>query len=228
MPRFAIIGLGQFGMRLTQSLAAAGAEVIAIDKNRSLVEEAGDYATLAVRLDSTEAEALREQGVDEVDVGVISIGDDFESAALTTAALKSLGVPKVVARACSPAQEKILRSIGADQIVEPESESATRWANQLMMFRVRNLIELGEGHSLAWVLAPKAWHHKTPLELKLRPKHHVNLVAVSRTVQVETGDDALKYESAVITVPDAATTILPNDTLILAGTNDALADLPTE
>jgi trk system potassium uptake protein TrkA len=228
MPRFAIIGLGHFGMTLTQSLAAAGAEVIAIDKNRSLVEEAGDYATLAVRLDSTEAEALREQGVDEVDVGVIGIGDDFESAALTTAALKSLGVPKVVARASSPAQDKILRSIGADEIVEPESESAIRWANQLMMYRVRNLVELGEGHSLAWIKAPKAWHHKTPLELKLRPKLHVNLVAVSRTVQVETGDDALKYESAVITVPDASTTILPNDTLILAGTNDALAALTAE
>ena len=228
MVRFVVIGLGRFGMQLTRSLTAAGAEVIAIDNNRDHVEQARDQATLAIRLDSTDEEAMRAQGLEEADVGVIGIGHDFEAAALTTVVLKTLGVPKVITRASTPTQARILRSIGADDVVYPEGESATRWANQLMMFRVRSLVELGEGHSLVWISAPKAWHHKTPLELKLRQKHHVNLVAISRTVPVEGQGDKPHYENAVITVPDAEADILPDDTLILAGANEALAALPTE
>lgn len=228
MLRFAVIGLGRFGMRLAQSLTEAGVDVVAIDNNRDHVEEARDHATLAIRLDSTDEEAMRSQGLDEVDVGVIGIGHDFEAAALTTAVLKTLGVSKVVARASTTTQARILRSIGADDIVYPEGESANRWANQLLMFRVRNLVELGEGHSLVWITAPEAWHHKTPHELKLRQKHHVNLVAISRPTKAGAEADALKHTSAVITVPGSDEEILPDDTLILAGANDALSSLSSD
>lgn len=228
MQRFAVIGLGRFGLQLAQALTDAGAEVIAIDRDRELVEQARDHATLAVRLDATDEDAMRSQGMEDVDVCVVGVGHNFESTALTTVLLKKLGVPKVIARAASRTQAEILRSIGADDIVYPEGEAADRWANQLMMYRVRNLIELGEAHSLIWLNAPESFHHKTPVELKLRQAHQVNLVAISRIVQVQTDDESMRYESAVITVPDAATTILPNDTLILVGSNEALAALPTE
>lgn len=228
MLRFAVIGLGRFGMQLTRSLTEAGADVVAIDKDRDHVEQARDHATLAIRLDATDEEAMRAQGLEDVDVGVIGIGHHFEAAALITTVLKTLRVPKVIARASTTTQARILRSIGADDIVYPEGESATRWANQLLMFRVRNLVELGEGHSLVWITAPQSWLHKTPHDLKLRQKYHVNLVAISRTVKPDEEGDALRHSSALIIVPGAEEEILSGDILILAGANDALSGLPSE
>ena len=103
MKRFAIIGLGHFGKKLAIALAMSGAEVIAIDKNREEIELIGDQVSHAVRLDSTDEEALKAQGVDKVDVAIISIGQGtgkgFESAVLTVVNLKQMGVKQVYARA---------------------------------------------------------------------------------------------------------------------------------
>jgi len=98
MRKFAVIGLGKFGGTVAQSLAKRGAEVIAIDKDEKLVDSFAEVATLAVKLDSTDEEALKTQGIDKVDVAIVSIGD-FEASILTTALLKRLGVPTVITRA---------------------------------------------------------------------------------------------------------------------------------
>ena len=124
MNRFAVIGLGRFGSRLASNLAAAGAEVIAIDRSRQIVEDLRDKVTLAIALDATDEQALRIQGVDQVDCAVVGIGQDFEANALTTALLKSLGVARVVSRAGNQMQAEILTRIGADGVVKPEDESA--------------------------------------------------------------------------------------------------------
>ncbi len=228
MPKFAVIGLGHFGVQLVQALTSAGAEVIAIDKDRELVEEMRDVATLALRLDSTDEQAVRAQGVNEVDVAIIGIGTGFEAAALTTAVLKSLGVPKVIARATSRRRAKILRSIGADEIVDPEGEAATRWAQRLTLPRIQDYLELGESYSLVQLTAPPSFHNRTPLELKLRQKYRVNLVAIRRKVRVQTDAERSEYEGEVVSVPDAETPILPNDTLIIVGSNESLASLPKQ
>ena len=96
MQRFAVIGLGRFGAQLARALSRSGAEVIAIDKDRSLVDRFSDEVTLAVRLDSTDEEALRAQGVDKVDVAVVGIGQGFEASVLTTVTLKAIGVKRIL------------------------------------------------------------------------------------------------------------------------------------
>jgi len=108
MQRFAVIGLGRFGQRLARALTADGAEVIAIDREVDLVEEVRDEVTLAVRLDSTDEEALKAQGIAEVDAVIVGIGEQFEAAALTVAVLQSLGVPRIYARAETTVQARIL------------------------------------------------------------------------------------------------------------------------
>ena len=132
MDRFAIIGLGRFGQRLARMLSEAGAEVIAIDRSQEIVEAIRDEVTVAVALDATDERALLSQGVDKVDVAVVGIGTDFEAAVLATVILKQLGVPKVVARAATTNRGEILRRVGADDLVNPERESAYRWAHRLM------------------------------------------------------------------------------------------------
>ncbi len=223
IPKFAVIGLGRFGSRLAITLTRSGAEVIAMDRNPRLVEEFRDEVTLAVRLDSTSEDALRAQGMQKVDAAIVAIGEDFESSALTVALLKGLGVSCIYARAETPVQARILEKIGADAIINPESEAAARWAHRLMLPNLRQYVELGEGHSLIHTVAPVVFHGKSPFELGLRAKYGVNLVAIQR------GPGSSKSaQGKVVYVPTADTRIEPGDVLILVGSNKSLADLPTD
>ena len=224
--RFAVIGLGRFGRCLAQTLTAAGADVLAIDVDAALVEAARDEVTLAVRLDSTDPEALRAQGVPDVDVAVVGIGETFESAALTVAVLKSLGVPRIYARAESEVQAQILRSIGAENIVNPERESALRWAHRFTLPNLREYVDLGEDHALIYMVAPDAFCNRTLAELQLRRKYGVNLVAIRRELQVQKTGDERPAASALVTVPQADAAILPDDVLILVGSHESLSRLP--
>ena len=226
MPRFAVIGLGRFGTKLAQELTEGGAEVIAVDVDRRLVEAARDEVALALVLDATDEDALRAQGIDKVDCAVVGIGQDFEAAALATAALRSVGVPRVISRAVTEIRGKILTRIGASQVVYPEHESARRWAHRLSLPHLRDYIELGEEHSLVQITTPESFCQKTPAELRLRQRFGVNLVAIKRRVSIQTGSESAPTDTQVISVPAADTTLLENDILILVGSNESLGKLP--
>ena len=228
MQRFAVIGIGRFGKRLARALTAAEAEVIAIDRDAELVEQIRDEVTLAVRLDSTDAEALRMQAVQDVDVAIVGIGADFESSALTVATLKELGVKRIIARANSDIQAKILEKVGADEVARPEGESALRWAHRLMLPNLKQYVELGEAHSMIYMAAPGRFHQQTLKDLDLRNKFGVNLIAIERTVSVQADPDSPAVSKRTVTVPTADTTILPADILILVGSNESLSNLPSE
>ncbi|MBN2210492.1 MAG: TrkA family potassium uptake protein [Sedimentisphaerales bacterium] len=220
MRRFAVIGLGRFGGQLARALARGGSEVIAIDKDRKLVEAISNDVAVAVRLDSTDEEALRAQGVDKVDVAVVGIGQDFANNILTTVTLKSLGVKRICARAEQPTHGKILRRIGADEIIYPEEESALRWAFKLATPQISEKLEFAPGFSLAQYSAPAGFHGKSLAELNLRKKYRVNLISLRRAAEGESG------EGEIISVPLPETIIHAGDTLWLVGADDDMANLP--
>ena len=228
MQRFAVIGLGRFGQQLARALASAGAEVIGVDRDGRLVEKVRDDVTLAVRLDSTDAEALKTQGVPAVDVVFVGIGEHFESTALTVATLKELGARRIIARAQSDIQASILKKVGADEVALPETESAMRWAHRLMMPNLRQYVELGEGHSMVYVVAPPQFHDRTLIELEMRNKYGVNLIAIERKVGSEAESKEPAIAKPTIIVPAANTKILPGDVLVLVGSNESLSNLPSE
>lgn len=224
--RAAVIGLGRFGSRLARYLALADVEVIAIDRQPKFVEAIKDDVTLAVRMDSTDADALKAHSVHDVDVAVVGIGQDFESAALTVVRLKELGVARVIARANNDLQAQILQRIGADEIASPENEAASRWANRLSLAGLHHYIELGDQHSLVYVAAPSSFHHKALRDLDLRNQFGVNLVAIRRVMQVQAGGEAGPVEKALLVVPTGQTVVLPTDTLIFLGADVDLKRLP--
>jgi len=228
MARFAIMGLGRFGSKLAKLLSQAGAEVIAIDKDPDLVQEMRDEVTLAVRMDCTDEQALLDHGIDKVDCAVVGIGVGFEASVLATDTLKKIGVPRVIARAGSEMRGEILRRVGADSVVIPEDESATRLANRLMLPQFEDFVELDEDHSLVQVPAPEDFVNKTPRELELRTKHKLNLVAIRRPVanDHEGGTNAKRWR--VVAVPDPDEPIQRGDILVLIGSNDSLARLPRD
>ncbi|MFW6133588.1 MAG: potassium channel family protein [Planctomycetota bacterium] len=226
MERFAVIGLGLFGQRLATLLSEAGAEVIAVDNDRELVESVRDEVTLAVCLDCTDAEALKAQGVDKVDVAVVGIGSNLEISALTTVILKQIGVPRVITRATTAVRAQILSRIGADGIVNPEHESAERWRDKLLAPAMLERIVLGEEHSLVQVQAPRSFHGKTLGELGVHNKYDVLVVAIRQTVERTDPRGKKVSQEQVIAGPGPDDKVLPGDVLTLIGRDEAIEKFP--
>jgi trk system potassium uptake protein TrkA len=228
MRKFAIIGLGRFGMQLARALSEAGSEVVAIDRDPKLVEQISDDVTVAVCLDSTDEEALRAQEIDRIDTVIVGIGSDFESAALTVAILRRMNVRRVIARAERDIQRRILLSIGAHEVVSPERESALRWSQRLSLPNIREHVELGEDYSIVYVSAPRTFHNRTLEDLHLRNKYGVNVVAIHRQEHPTEQEGRSEGRTSVISLPRADTVILPDDVLIVVGANDELSRLPQD
>jgi len=227
MKRFLIIGLGRFGRRLAQALTEAGEEVIAADIREEVVERLRDEVALAVHLDATDPEPLRSQDVADVDAAIVAIGEDFEANALATATLKSMGVPRVISRASSEIQRRILSRIGADEVIFPEEERAVRLANQLANPNILEHLVLSEGHSLVQIRAPSAWHNKTLGDIDLRRKYEVNLVAIKRPAQSEGEQEEEGPAEELLDLPMAHTIIRQGDVLVLVGATESLTQLPS-
>ena len=228
MERVAIIGLGRFGRRLASLLTEAGADVIAIDRRQDIIDDVRDEVSLAVCLNSTDEDALRAQGVDKVDVAVIGIGDQFESAALTTTLLKQMGVKRVICRATSEMRSKIFLRIGADEVVNPESESAERWRNRLLVPAIIERTVLAKGTSLVQLAAPKAFAGKSLGDLSIRQKYQVNVVGIRRTKEDVDDDGVTRTHVHVINVPMAETIVDPGDILLLIGDDEDIASFPAD
>lgn len=227
MLKVAIIGLGQFGQALATALADTDAELIAIDRDPRKVAALRDRVTLAVCLDSTDEEALRSQAVQDVDVAVVGIGEAFESSVLTVAVLKAMGVARIIARAENDVQYRILTTVGADEIVSPEKESADRWSRRLTLPRLHQFVELGDQHAMIHVDAPESFCGKTLESLALRRQFGVNLVAIQRAAARKPGATAGAAPTYVV-VPTAAEKIAAGDVLVLIGANEDLQKLPTK
>lgn len=229
MKRFAVIGLGRFGRKLAIALAMSGAEVIAIDKNREEIEMIHDQVSHAVRLDSTDEEALKAQGVDKVDVAIIGIGQGtgkgFESAILTVVNLKQMGVNQIYARAEDLIAGEVFSKVGATEVIYPEIESAQKWAYKLIAPQIGEKIDFAPGYSLARVKAPASFDDKTVMDLQLRQKYNVNLVAINRG---EHGKGKKSEKDRIINVPMPNTVIYQDDILMVSGSDADLAKLPQE
>lgn len=224
MKRFAVIGLGRFGSSLARALSAGGAEVIAIDKDRDIIESIRDQVALAIRLDSTDKDALKAQGIDRVDIAVVGMGagHGFESAILTVVNLKKLGVPQIFARAENLTAGTVFTAIGATEVIYPEIETAQRWAYRLITPHIEEKIDFSPGYSLARITAPASFNGKTVKELQLRQRYNLNLVAIKRAKGVE------KDSGEVLNVPMPETVVHEDDILMVAGSDIDLAKLPQE
>jgi trk system potassium uptake protein len=228
MKSFAVIGLGRFGNKLAIALSMSNAEVIAIDKNRDIIEQIRDQVSHAVRLDSTDEDALIAQGVNKVDCVIVGIGQGsggFESAVLTVVNLKNMGIELIYARAESLIAGQVFSAVGATDVIYPEIESAQRWAYKLIAPQISEKIDFAPGYSLARVHAPASWDGKSVVDLQLRQKYNVNIVVIRRA---ESSKARTEENTDLITTPTPATQVFQGDVLMVAGSDADLARLPSE
>lgn len=221
----AVIGLGEFGRAAALGLTREGVEVIAVDVNMDRVNDLKEHVALAVRMDASQEEALEAHAIGEVDVLIAAIGANFEAQVLTVVHAKALGVRKIVARATSPDHARVLKAVGADQVLNPEEEAA-RWVVQRLLIRdITSYFELAEGFSIVEVNAPPRVVGKSLAELALRRRFRINLVALRRMEMTSNGEKVLKQFNPV-PMPDDV--IQAHDILALVGSVIDLANFMAE
>jgi trk system potassium uptake protein TrkA len=224
MSRFAVIGLGRFGASLAANLTSGGAEVLAIDADKRVIEDIKDEVTMAVTLDATDEHALRSLNIEKVDAAIVCIGESFEANQLATLLLKNIGVKTVIAKATTPMQRHILRLIGADQVVSPEEEMGAKLAKHLLFPRALDMIPLAEGFSIMELRAPPDFIGKALKDLKLRQRFGINVIAIKKLVLQE-NESAPPVVASIDNLPSPGKVIEEHDILIVIGHEDGLKKL---
>lgn len=216
--QFGVIGLGRFGSAMATTLAESGHDVIGVDGDEDKVHQLADVITHAIQLDATDAKALRAAGIQDVDVAIVSIGENIESSLLVVMQLRELGIETIVAKAVTPLHGRILEKLGVSRVIFPEREMAIRIAHSLVMPNVIDYIELSRDFSIVELPAPEAFVGRTLKQLELRPRYGLMLIAVKRR---PSGSDAVVTNIA----PSADEPIRQGDVLALLGPNDRLNQL---
>jgi trk system potassium uptake protein TrkA len=177
---FAVIGLGRFGAAMGTTLAELGHDVIGVDGDEDRVRQLADVLTHAVQLDATDEKALRAVGIKDVDVAVVSIGENIESSLLVVTLLRELGIQNIVAKAVTPLHGRILEKLGVSRVVFPERETAIRLAHSLVIPNVLDYIELSNSYSIVEVPAPTDFAGKTLKQIGLRSRFGLTTIAIKR------------------------------------------------
>ena len=191
MKSYVVVGLGRFGTEVARQLSRLGCEVLAMDINGDLVQQISADVTHAVVGDAQDKEVLRALGARDMDCAIVAIGDDLAASVLATMNLKELGVPYIVCKAHDETHRRVLEKLGADRVVIPEQENANRLAKSLSSPNVLDYIELSEEYGIIEIPAPAAWQNKTLMDLKIRAKWGVNVLAIRRggKINVSPGAD---------------------------------------
>ncbi|MDE6893575.1 MAG: TrkA family potassium uptake protein [Lachnospiraceae bacterium] len=206
---YIVIGLGRFGTSVAKQLEANGCKVLAIDRDEKKIRQIAEYVTLAMCVDVTNEDSLKELGGRNFNGAIISIGHSLEAAVLASIWAKEQGIAQVIAKAYDEMQGKILMKIGVDDIVHPEKERGVHLANALAFNNLFDAIELTSEYSIADIDILNSWIGKNLKELNLRKKYGVNVVAIRRN-------------GSLVINPDADAPVEKNDIFVLLGLNNTL------
>jgi trk system potassium uptake protein len=206
MKRFAVIGLGNFGFHAVKALYEDGNEVVAIDLDKSRVQAIDPYSTEAVVLNATDKEVLKALGLEHMDGVIVSTGTKISTSILICLHLHEIGVTKILAKALDEDHGKILRRVGATEIIHPERDMALRVSRGLSRPNMLDFIPLAEDFDLVQVGPPKEFIGKSLRELNLRARHNVHIIAIKELVP----------ENFML-VPPAGFVIKDSDILIMLG-----------
>ncbi|QOS97274.1 TrkA family potassium uptake protein [Brevibacterium sp. JNUCC-42] len=200
--QFAVIGMGRFGSSVAHALYEMGYEVMGIDEDEERINGNIQNVTHSVAADSTDEMALREIGIRNFDVVVVSIGADIQASILTVLILKEMGVKKIVAKAQNERHGQVLYKVGADRVVFPERDMGIRVAHNLISANVLDFIELAEDYSVAEVVVSHSMVGQSLRDIDVRAKYGVNVIAIksNQSFNISPGPDIVLQHDDVLVV----------------------------
>lgn len=179
-----ILGAGNFGAMLARQMYAQGYEIMIVDVRESLINAVMPYVTDAQIGDCTNPSFLHTLGVDNYDLCVVTISENFQTSLETTSLLKDLGAKQVIARAKNEIQEKFLLRNGADEVVYPEKQVALRLATKYASEQILDFLQFDGGYSIYEMAVPDSWSGQTLPQLDVRRKYNINIISLRRDGQV--------------------------------------------
>lgn len=189
---YAVFGLGRYGTAVAKELLSGGVEVLAVDIDQNKVNTAAIDLPICKCADITDPEVVRQLGIAAVDVVVVAMAGNLEASVMAVTICKELGVKTVIAKASSVMHQKILERVGADIVVFPENESGVRLAKNLLSSGFVDMITLSKDFSMVELDVRPEWVGKSLMELNLRKKHAINVVAIKRGGRLEINIDPLE------------------------------------
>lgn len=186
---YAVFGLGRYGLAVAKELVNNGAEVLAVDADESIVNSAISDIPFCKCADVTDAETIKQLGIANMDVVIIAMANNLEASVMSAMLCKEIGVKTVIAKCANEMHRKILSKVGVDKVVFPESESGTRLAKNLLSSGFIDIIELSNDVSLIELEVKPEWVGKTLVELNLRKKYGVNVIAIRQANNLEINID---------------------------------------
>ena len=177
---YAVFGLGRYGIAVATELADNGAEVIAVDCDERIVNAAAAELPICKCADITDPEVIRQLGISNVDVVIIAMANNLEASVMAVTLCKEIGVKTVIAKCANEMHQKILSRVGADKVVFPENESGIRLAKNLLGSGFVDMVSLAKNVSMIELDVKPEWRGKNLIELNLRKKYSINVVALRR------------------------------------------------
>ncbi len=210
--QFAVIGLGLVGRSLVKTLNSLGHDVLAIDQDEDLIQDLSNELPDVdlVTADATEAQVLRDLGLEQFDGAAVTIGEgNAEASVLVTLVLKDLEIPMVFSRANNELHARVLDRVGADHVIQPEKEFGEFLARQMALPGIQDYLELGQDEALIEIEAPREWINKSLADLQLHRRKDLTVLAI-------------KGENKGGTLPQPDTPLQKGDILVVGGPKEEL------
>jgi trk system potassium uptake protein TrkA len=212
MKRFVVVGLGNFGSAVAETLYTQGHDVTTIDTDEKAVDRIARRVSRAVVGDGRQLEVLERVGAADADAGVVSTGDDITASILATLALRDLGVSEIFVKVISSDHARVAEKLGVTETIFPERESGQRLATRIATRTLLNYVRLAPDFSIQEMAVPETWIGKSLRELELPRRHRISVVAVHDILQDE-----------MIPVPNPDSPLKDSDTLLVSGKDEDLA-----
>jgi len=205
MKQYVVIGLGNFGYNIAVTLSELGNQVLVIDIDRKKIDQIRDRVTHAIIADATDKETLKEFITDSIDAVIVGLGDNLETNILVTLYSKELKAKRIIAKAFNDDHGKILKAIGAHEIVYPERDVAIRVAKELANPNFIEHIPLAPEYSIVTIATPDKFVGKTLKELQLRSKYGIEVIAIKDVLSdtfhlIPGGDFKITADSALLII----------------------------
>jgi trk system potassium uptake protein TrkA len=206
---FIVVGLGNFGFNAVRALKERGHQVIAVDRDKSVVQAVKPYAVQAIEGDASDKDIFRALGLEGVDAGIVSLGEKMEASMLVAMYLKDLGVRHLIVKAFTEDHARILRKIGVDEVILPEKDMACSLVERLSAPSILGEFHILKGYSILDTRTPKQFLGKTLGDIDLRNRFGVSVILIQRGTEVLTG-------------PCAEDVVLEGDIMVLLGKDEEI------
>ena len=212
MKRFVIVGLGNFGASVAETLHGIGHDVAALDRDADRVDQMARVVSRAGVGDGTDVRTLRRIGAEDADAAVISTGDNITASALTALVLRDLGIEELYVKVVSHDHARLIEKIGVTETIFPERESGIRLGKRISSATLLNYVQLGPDFGIQEMAVPQDWVGRSLRDLQLPRRHGISVVAVHDVLM-----------DRIYPVPDPDALLKDSDALLVAGSDKSLA-----